>query len=100
VFRLGIRQAEFMNSVLPPQSLGSASANPTKSPFPQRRADIRAILAKHDNADGLVVHPVPVTLSGSLLRDGEHRFPNTVGPEGSQPAKAWEIPPIKELAER
>jgi len=32
--------------------------------------------------------------------DGEHRFPNNVGPEGLRPTKAWEIHPIKLLAER
>jgi hypothetical protein len=31
---------------------------------------------------------------------GEHRSPNTVGREGLQPAKAWEIHPIKLLAEQ
>ena len=86
----------FMNS----EVSGLPSATPTKSPFPQRRADIKAILAHHDNAKGLFVHPVPVTVAGSLLWDGEHRAPNTVGPEGLQPAKAWEIHPIKQLAER
>jgi hypothetical protein len=89
-----------MDTVLPPRNLGLRSAKPTRSPFPQRRADIRAILQKHDNADGLFVHPVPVTGSGSLLWDGEHRFPNNVGAEGVMPTKAWEIHPIKQLAER
>jgi hypothetical protein len=86
----------FMNS----EVSGLPEANPNKSPFPQRRTDIRAILAKHKNENGLFDQPVPVTVAGSLLWDGEHRFPNTVGPEGLQPAKAWEIHPIKQLAER
>jgi hypothetical protein len=51
-------------------------------------------------ACGLFDPPVPVTVTGSLLWDGEHGSPNTVGPEGLQPAKAWEIHPIKQLAER
>jgi len=63
-------------------------------------AGIRAILANHENANGLFVQPVPVTVTGSLLWDGEHRSPTSVGPEGLQPAKAWEIHPIKQLAER
>jgi hypothetical protein len=63
---------------------------------PKPRAGIRAILANHQNANGLFVAPVPVTVSGSLLWDGEHHSPNTVGPEGLQPAKAWEIHPIKQ----
>ena len=79
---------------------GLPSTNPARSPFPQRRADIRRILADHENANGLFVHPVPVTVTGSLLWDGEHQSPNTVGPEGLQPAKAWEIHPIKQLADR
>lgn len=86
----------FMNTEIS----GLPAANPTRSPFPQRRATIRAILANHENANGLFVTPVPVTVSGSLFWDGEHRSPNTVGPEGLQPAKAWEIHPIKQLAER
>jgi hypothetical protein len=36
----------------------------------------------------------------SLLWDGEHRFPNNVGPEKLSPTEAWEIHPIKRLAER
>jgi hypothetical protein len=86
----------FMNS----EVSGLPAANPTKSPFPQRRTDIRAILAKHQNVNGLFVTPVPVQVSGSLLWDGEHRSPNNVGPKGLRPTKAWEIHPIKQLAER
>jgi hypothetical protein len=67
---------------------------------PKPSAGIRAILANHQNANGPFVTPVPVTVADSLLWDGEHRSPNTVGPEGLQPAKAWEIHPIKQLAER
>jgi hypothetical protein len=53
--------------------------NATRSRFPQRRENIRAVLANQENANGLFVHPVPVTISGSLFWDGEHRFPNNVG---------------------
>lgn len=86
----------FMNgevSGLPP-------AHPKQSPFPQRRADIRRIRRTHQNVNGLFVSPVAVSVTGSLFRDGEHRFPNNVGPEGLRPTKAWEIHPIKLLAER
>jgi hypothetical protein len=86
----------FMNS----EVSGLPRANPTKSPFAQCRATIRAILATHHNLNGLFDPPVPVTVRGSLLWDGEHRFPNTVGPEGLQPMKAWEIHPIKQLSKR
>ncbi|MEY2562246.1 MAG: hypothetical protein QOH88_439 [Verrucomicrobiota bacterium] len=86
----------FMNSEIS----GLPSANPTKSPFPQRRSDIRAMLKKHENVDGLFVKPVPVSVTGTLLWDGEHRAPHNVGPEGLRPTKAWEIHPIKLLAER
>jgi hypothetical protein len=67
---------------------------------PKRRAGIRAILANHENEDGLFIHPVPVTVTGSLFWDGEHRFPNNVGPKKLKPTKVWEIHPIKQLAER
>ena len=79
---------------------GLPPAHPTLSPLPQRRADIRKILKNHQNANGLFVTPVAVSVTGSLFWDGEHRFPNNVGPEGLRPSKAWEIHPIKLLAER
>ncbi|MEY2489815.1 MAG: hypothetical protein QOC70_1757 [Verrucomicrobiota bacterium] len=86
----------FMNS----EVSGLPPAHPTLSPFPQRRTDIRNILANHQNINGLFKPPVPVFVTGSLLWDGEHRFPNNVGPESLRPTKAWEIHPIKLLAER
>jgi hypothetical protein len=86
----------FMNSEIS----GLPAANPTQSPFPQRRSDIRAILANHKNQNGLFVNPVAVQVSCSLLWDGEHPAPNNVGPEGLRPMKAWEIHPIKLLEER
>jgi hypothetical protein len=36
----------------------------------------------------------------SLLWDGEHRFPNNVGSGELRHTKAWEIHPIKLIAER
>ena len=86
----------FMNSEIS----GLPPSHPTRSPFPQRRTDIRAILKNHKNVKGLFVTPVPVSMTGSLFWDGEHRFPNNVGPEKLRPTKAWEIHPIKLLAER
>jgi hypothetical protein len=85
----------FMNS----EVSGLPEANPNKSPFPQRPAGIRATLANHENENGLFVCPVAVIVIGSLLWDGEHRAPNAVGPEGLQPAKAWEIHPIRQLTQ-
>jgi hypothetical protein len=86
----------FMNS----EVSGLPPTHPKRSPFPQRRADIRKILRTHQNVNGLFVKPVAVSITGSLFWDGEHRFPNNVGPEGLRPTKAWEIHPIKLLAER
>ena len=86
----------FMNT----EVSGLPEANPAKRPFPQQQSDIRAILAKHPHKRGLFVNPVPVEVTGSLLWDGEHRAPHTVGPEGLRPGKAWEIHPIKKLVER
>ncbi len=86
----------FMNSEIS----GLPAASPSRSPFPQMRRDIRKILANHKNENGLFVKPVAVRVSGSLLWDGEHPAPNNVGPEGLRPTKAWEIHPIKLLAER
>jgi hypothetical protein len=79
---------------------GLPADHPTRVPFAQRRRDIRRILASHGNINGLFKTPVPVSVTGSLLWDGEHRFPNNVGPEVLRPKKAWEIHPIKLLAER
>jgi hypothetical protein len=86
----------FMNtevSGLPPE-------HPTRTPFAQRRKDIRKILKTHENINGLFKRPVPVFVTGSLFWDGEHRSPHNVGPEVLRPTKAWEIHPIKLLAER
>jgi len=62
--------------------------------------DTRKILKNRQNVNGLFVTPIAVSVTGSLLWDGEHRFPTNVGPEGLRPTKAWEIHPIKLLAER
>jgi hypothetical protein len=86
----------FMNS----EVSGLPEANPSKTPFPQRRKDIRAILVNHPNESGLFNPPVPVDVTGSLLWDGEHRAPNNVGTAELKPKKAWEIHPIRELRER
>jgi len=45
--------------------------------------------------EGVLLPPVR-----SLLWDGEHRFRHQVCPEKLRPTKAWEIHPIKLLAER
>lgn len=86
----------FMNS----EVSGVPAANPTKSPFPQRRKDLRAIRASHPNVDGLFNPPVPVFVTGSLLWDGEHTGRKRVGTDGLKSTKAWEIHPIKELKVR
>jgi hypothetical protein len=86
----------FMNS----EVSGLPEATPTKRPFPQRRKDIRALLANQPNENGLFNPPVPVYVTGSLLWDGEHRAPNNVGTAELKPKKAWEIHPIKELKDR
>ncbi len=86
----------FMNteiSGLPPE-------RPTRSPFPQRRANIQKILKTHRNERGLFVKPVAVAMTGPLFWDGEHRFPRNVGPEVIRPTKAWEIHPVKALTKR
>ncbi|MGI9087143.1 MAG: hypothetical protein ACR2HH_05295 [Chthoniobacterales bacterium] len=74
--------------------------DPARLPFAQRRRDFRAIMAKNRNVGGLFDPPVAVRVSGSLLWDAEHRAPKAVGPKGLQPAKAWEIHPIKQLMGR
>jgi hypothetical protein len=42
-------------------------------------------LKNHQNVNGLFFKPVAVSVTGSLFWDGEHRFPNNVGPEGLRP---------------
>jgi hypothetical protein len=77
---------------------GLPQSNPTQVTLTARRKDIRDILANHNNQNGLFDPPVPVIISGSLLWDGEHPYPNTVGPEDlPAPPKAWEIHPIRKI---
>jgi hypothetical protein len=43
---------------------------------------------------------MPVSITGSLLWDGEHRNPNNSGPKKPvdiRPKKAWEIHPIHDF---
>jgi hypothetical protein len=79
---------------------GLPPSHPTRSPFPQRRADIRAILKNHKNVKGLFVTPVPVSITGSLFWDGEHRFPKRRPGKATGRPKTRAIPPIKVRAER
>jgi hypothetical protein len=43
--------------------------------------------------------PLPVTVTGSLLFDGDHQ-PGEVGPVGHQPQTTWEIHPVTAIQER
>jgi hypothetical protein len=43
--------------------------------------------------------PHPVTITGSLLFDGDHK-PGEVGPTGHQPQTTWEIHPVTAIAGR
>lgn len=74
-------------------SSGLPEANRNKSPCPHRRAGIRAILANHHTENGVFDPPIAVNSIGSRSSDGEHRFPNTVGPEGLQQPKPGKFTP-------
>ena len=59
-------------------------------------------LAGHEPSD---VHyeaftpPLPVTVTGSLLYDGDH-VPGEVGPIGHKPQTTWEIHPVTNIQQR
>jgi hypothetical protein len=78
---------------------GLPRTDPARAPFAARRADIRAILAEHRQESGLFYQPVPVSVAGSLLWDGEHRAHHS-GPDELKPKTAWEIHPIQEITDK
>ena len=87
----------FMNAEI----CGLPSAHPDRAPFVALRQRIEQLLTNHENRNGLLKAPVAVTIKGSLLWDGEHRYPSTVGPKGLPKLRqAWEIHPIHDLAVR
>jgi hypothetical protein len=87
----------FMNAEIS----GLPSAHPDRAPFVALRHRIEQLLANHENRNGLLKTPVAVTIKGSLLWDGEHTYPSTVGPKGLPKLRqAWEIHPIHDLAVR
>jgi hypothetical protein len=86
----------FMNaeiSGLPPEK-------PSKQPFVRLREELVKVLEIIPNKKGAFVNPLPVSITGSLLWDGEHRNPYNVGPKKPvdiRPKKAWEIHPIHDF---
>ena len=78
-----------------------AAGDPNFTALQNARAQLTA-LAGHDpgsvNYEALSP-PLPVTITGSLLFDGDHR-PGEVGPVGHQPQTTWEIHPVITIVQR
>jgi hypothetical protein len=89
-------QTVFMNAEI----AGLPPAKPSAQPFVRLRDDLRKALATSPNKKGAFVNPLTVRVTGSLLWDGEHRYPHNVGPKKPvdiRPKKAWEIHPIHDF---
>jgi hypothetical protein len=65
------------------------------------RAQLTALVGHDPGTDGYekLPSPVPVTITGSLLFDGDHR-PGEVGPVGHRPLTTWEIHPVITIQQR
>lgn len=90
-------QTVFMNSEIAGLPQGSSK----QQPFVGLRSTLRKTLTTYPNKNGAFVKPLPVTITGSLLWDGEHRNPNNAGPKKPvdiRPKKAWEIHPIHDFS--
>jgi len=89
-------QTVFMNTEIS----GLPQGGSNQQPFVGLRNALRSTLATHPNKNGAFVTPLPVSITGSLLWDGEHRNPNNSGPKKPvdiRPKKAWEIHPIHDF---
>jgi hypothetical protein len=89
-------QTVFMNTEIS----GLPQGGSNQQPFVGLRSTLRSTLATHPNKNGAFVTPLPVSITGSLLWDGEHRNPNNSGPKKPvdiRPKKAWEIHPIHDF---
>jgi hypothetical protein len=89
-------QTVFMNTEISGLPQGGSS----QQPFVALRSTLRSTLATQRNKNGAFVTPLPVSITGSLLWDGEHRNPNNAGPKKPvdiRPKKAWEIHPIHDF---
>ena len=89
----------YMNAEV--SGLPAAASDPNYAALQGARAQLTA-LAGHDPGG---IHyeaftpPLPVTITGSLLFDGDHR-PGEVGPVGHQPQSTWEIHPVITIQQR
>jgi hypothetical protein len=89
-------QTVFMNTEIS----GLPQGGSNQQPFVGLRNTLRSTLTNHPNKNGAFVSPLPVSITGSLLWDGEHRNPNNSGPKKPvdiRPKKAWEIHPIHDF---
>jgi hypothetical protein len=89
-------QTVFMNTEIS----GLPQGGGNQQPFVGLRSTLGSTLATHANKNGAFVTPLPVSITGSLLWDGEHRNPNNSGPKKPvdiRPKKAWEIHPIHDF---
>jgi hypothetical protein len=78
-----------------------AADDPNLADLQNARGQLTGLVG-HDPSD---VHyeaftpPLPVSVTGSLLYDGDH-VPGEVGPTGHQPQTTWEIHPVSTIQQR
>jgi hypothetical protein len=86
---------------LPPKRRDPQIAPPSSSRHPPRRRDEpRPAFTSAFHIESPASPRACAAALRPTLNFEMPRAPNTVGPEGLQPAKAWEIHPIRRLAER
>jgi hypothetical protein len=81
--------------------LPAAAGDPNFADLQNAREQLTGIVG-HEPSDvnyEAFTPPLPVTVTGSLLYDGDH-VPGEVGPFGHQPQTTWEIHPVTAIQQR
>jgi len=81
--------------------LPGAADDPNFADLQNAREQLRGLVG-HDPSNlryEALTPPLPVTVTGSLLYDGDH-VPGQVGPTGHKPQTTWEIHPVTTIQQR
>jgi len=78
-----------------------AAGDPNFTALQNARAQLKGLAGPDPGAADYQAYrpPIPVTITGSLLFDGDHRA-GEVGPVGHQPKSTWEIHPVITIQRR